>query len=136
LLGIVVVVALNVADVAAAATVTDAGTVSVVLVLVSVTNAPPAGAAPVSVTVQVALLAAFNVVGAHDREETVGSTAPPPITVPPVAVSMTAFPEDAAATLLLTPMAVVFTPAAMIRFTTATVPFAMVVAVIPDARQV
>jgi hypothetical protein len=48
-----VVVALNVAVVAAAATVTDAGTVSVVLVFVSVTNAPPAGASLVSVTVQV-----------------------------------------------------------------------------------
>ncbi len=41
----VVVVAGNVAVVAAAATVTDAGTVSVALVLVNVTAAPPAGAA-------------------------------------------------------------------------------------------
>jgi hypothetical protein len=44
---------LNVAVVAAAATVTDAGTVSVELVLVNVTFAPPVGAACVSVTVQV-----------------------------------------------------------------------------------
>jgi hypothetical protein len=48
-----VVVALNVAVVAAAATVTDTGTVSVVLVFVSVSNAPPAGATLVNVTVQV-----------------------------------------------------------------------------------
>jgi hypothetical protein len=46
------VVALNVAVVAAAATVTEAGTVSVGLVLVSVTIAPPVGAALVRVTVQ------------------------------------------------------------------------------------
>ena len=46
-------VALNVPGVAAAATVTDAGTVSVGLVLVRVTFAPPAGAALVSVTVHV-----------------------------------------------------------------------------------
>ena len=47
------VVALKVAEVAAAATVTDAGTVSVALVLVRVTAAPPVGAAWVRVTVQV-----------------------------------------------------------------------------------
>ena len=47
------VVALKVAVVPAAATVTDAGTVTVVLVFVSATNAPPAGATLVSVTVQV-----------------------------------------------------------------------------------
>jgi hypothetical protein len=39
------VVALNVADIAAAATVTDVGTVSVALVLVRMTELPPAGAA-------------------------------------------------------------------------------------------
>jgi hypothetical protein len=39
------VVALKVAERAAAATVTEAGTVSVALVLVRVTAAPPAGAA-------------------------------------------------------------------------------------------
>ena len=64
------VVALKVAVVAAAATVTEAGTVSVVLVLVSVTDAPPAGAALLSVTVQV--LEAFwpRLVGVHESEET------------------------------------------------------------------
>ena len=45
LLAIVPVVALNVALVAAAATVTDAGTVNTVLVLVRVTTLPPVGAA-------------------------------------------------------------------------------------------
>ena len=44
---------MNVAVVAAAATVTDAGTVRVVPVLVSVTLAPPAGATLLSVTVHV-----------------------------------------------------------------------------------
>ena len=51
--GMAVVVALNVAVVAAAATVTDTGTVSVVLVFANVTDAPPAGATLVRVTVQV-----------------------------------------------------------------------------------
>ncbi len=47
------VVALKVAEVAPADTVTDAGTVRVELVLVSVTVAPPVGAASVRVTVHV-----------------------------------------------------------------------------------
>ena len=47
------VVALKVAVMAAAATVTDAGAVRVVLVLVRVTAAPPVGAAWLRVTVQV-----------------------------------------------------------------------------------
>jgi hypothetical protein len=64
------VVALNVAVDAAAATVTDAGTVSVVLVFVSVTNAPPTGATLVNVTVQ--LLEAFGprLAGLHASDDT------------------------------------------------------------------
>ena len=46
-------VALKLADVAAAATVTEAGAVRPVLVFVRVTVAPPVGAALVRVTVQV-----------------------------------------------------------------------------------
>ena len=53
LLAIVVVDTVKVAEVAAAATVTDAGTVRVELVFVSATFAPPAGATCVKVTVQV-----------------------------------------------------------------------------------
>jgi hypothetical protein len=49
----VAAVALKVAIVASAATATDAGTVSKVLLLASVTLEPPVGAAWVSVTVQV-----------------------------------------------------------------------------------
>jgi hypothetical protein len=135
-LGMVVVVALNVAVVAAAATVTDAGTVRKALVSEIVTNAPPAGAAPVSVTVQLELLEGFNEVGLHEREETVGNTDAPPVTVPPVAVTRTAFAEGPVARPLVTPIAVRVAPAAMVRFTTATVPFAMVATFNPDARQV
>jgi len=49
----VVVVAVNVAVVAAAATVTEAGTVKAALLLLSVTLAPPVGAGCVNVTVHV-----------------------------------------------------------------------------------
>ena len=61
---------MNVAVVAAAATVTDAGTVRVALVLVRVTLAPPVGAAWVNVTVQVLEALGPRLVGLQTREET------------------------------------------------------------------
>ena len=66
----VAVVALKVAVVAAAATVTDAGTVSVGSVLVRVTVAPPVGAAWVRVTVQVLEEFGPRLVGLQASEET------------------------------------------------------------------
>jgi hypothetical protein len=70
LLATVVVVALNVAVVADAATVTDVGTVSVPFVFVSATTAPPAGAACVKVTVQVLEAFGPRLVGLHASEDT------------------------------------------------------------------
>jgi hypothetical protein len=70
LLLMVAVVALKVAVVAAAATVTDAGTVSVGSVLVRVTVAPPVGAAWVRVTVQVLEEFGPRLVGLQASEET------------------------------------------------------------------
>jgi hypothetical protein len=64
------VVALKVAEVAAAATVTDAGTVRVVLVLVRVKRMPPLGAGWERVTVQVLDEFGPRLVGLHDKEET------------------------------------------------------------------
>jgi hypothetical protein len=134
LLPMAAVVALKVADIAPAATVTDAGTARVELVLVKVTVAPPKGAAWVRVTVQVEALELFSVAGRQDREPTVGKTAPP-VTVPPVAKSTMPFPagEDAAPPI---PIAVPVRPAAMTRFTTATAPFEMTVSFIAEAAQV
>ena len=64
------VVALKGADVAAAGTVTEAGTVRVELVFVRVTIAPPAGAAFVRVTVQVVEAFGPRLVGLQASEET------------------------------------------------------------------
>jgi len=69
-LATVVVVALKVAMVAAAATVTDAGTVKVALVFVRVTLAPPVGAAFVSVTVHVLDEFGPKLVGLQASEDT------------------------------------------------------------------
>jgi len=135
LLLMVPAVALNVAVVAADATVTDAGTVNAVVLLLNTTAAPPAGAGPFRVTVQVEVVELFSEVGAQDTEVTVGRTAPP-VTVPPVAESTIPFPDGADARLLITPIAVLLSPAAIVRFTTATVPFVMMLAVSPEAIQV
>jgi hypothetical protein len=64
------VVALKVAEVAAAATVTDAGTVRTALVLDRATVAPPVGAAVVSVTVHVLEELGPRLVGLQVSEET------------------------------------------------------------------
>jgi hypothetical protein len=69
-LGIAVVVAVKVAEVAAAATVTDGGTARVALVLVRVTAAPPAGAALLRVTVHVLEVLGPRLVGLQASEET------------------------------------------------------------------
>jgi hypothetical protein len=63
------VVALNVAVAAAAATATEPGTVSVALVSVRVTLAPPAGAALFKVTVHVLDPFALRLVGLQDSED-------------------------------------------------------------------
>jgi len=64
-------VALNVAEVAPDATLTDAGTVRVAFVFVRVTFSPPVGAICVSVTVQVLEAFAPRVVGTHASEESI-----------------------------------------------------------------
>ena len=64
------VVTANVAEVAAAATVTDAGTVRAELVFDKATPAPPLGAAWVKVTVQVLEELDPRLVGLHASEET------------------------------------------------------------------
>jgi hypothetical protein len=63
-------VALNVAVVAPADTVTDAGAVSKVLLLASATLDPPMGAVWVSVTVQVLTALCPRLVGLHATPET------------------------------------------------------------------
>jgi hypothetical protein len=64
------VVTVKVADVAAAATVTEAGTVNVALEFVRVTLAPPVGAAWVRVTVHVLEELAPMPVGLQANDET------------------------------------------------------------------
>lgn len=70
-------VALNVAVVVPAGTVTDAGTVSEELLLASVTVEPPVRAVVFSVTVQLAAALALTFPGLHARDETPGTVITP-----------------------------------------------------------
>jgi hypothetical protein len=65
------VAAVKVAEEAPAATVTDVGTVTEVLLSERLTTAPPEGAAPDSATVQVLDTPPITVPGAHRMDESV-----------------------------------------------------------------
>ena len=69
-------VAVNVAVVAPAATVTEAGTVRAMLLLERSTAAPPAGAAAVSLTVQAAEEPEATLVGVQVSVDNVGGVSP------------------------------------------------------------
>jgi hypothetical protein len=126
-------VAVNAAVVAAAGTVTDAGTVNKVLLLERAATAPPAGAAPLNVTVQFAVAELDRLAGRQAREVgTIGAAeAPPPVTVLPVAEIVSPLPEAEDAVTLPIPIAVLVTPEAIVRFRTASGPFNMILPFMP-----
>jgi hypothetical protein len=70
------------ADVAPAGMVTDGATVNVALEFERLTLAPPAGAVPLSLTVQVEMLELLKLAGEHEMELTLGKAAL--VTTPPV----------------------------------------------------
>jgi hypothetical protein len=74
-------VAVNVAEVAEAATVTEAGTTRVELLSERVTKRPDAGAAPLKATVQVVLAPEASVVGEQVRELNVTAACGPRVRV-------------------------------------------------------
>ena len=96
----VAAVTLNVPVVAPAAAVTDAGVVRYELLSDSVTLAPPAGAAPDSVTVQLDVPPDVTLVGEQDRPDTVGAAATTEM-LPPVPLIETDEPSEEAPIKLL-----------------------------------
>jgi len=133
LLTMVPATALKVAEVAAAATVTDPGTTRRLLLDVRETAAPPVGAGPLSVTVHVEMPRLFRAAGLQETELTAGNA--PLVTVPPVAVTETVLAAGRTPKTLVTPIEVLVTPAAMVKFTTAMTPFAIIAWFKPEARQ-
>ena len=123
---------MNVPVDAPAAIVTDAGTANAALLSVRVIRAPPDGALPLSVTVQVLEAFGPSELGLHATELIPdGGPAEPAVTTPPVAVTAVALPDGRDATALATPIVAVDTPGATIIFNTARVPFEMIVLLMP-----
>ena len=77
----------------------------------------------------------LKVAGRHDSKLTLGRTGPD-VTVPPVAETVIALPEADAAKPLFIPIDVEVAPPAMVTLITATVPFAITLAVIPETTHV
>jgi len=73
--------------------------------------------------------------GLQARVETCIGKAPP-VTVPPVAEIETAVPSGKAPRVLVTPIGVLVAPTAIVRLTTARVPFGMMLAFMPAAIHV
>jgi hypothetical protein len=127
-------------DVEPAATVTEVGTVSRLLLLASEITVPPEGEAWLRVTVQ--LLAALEprLVAAQVKFDRFGLRLPAragPVTDPPEEVIVTALPEADDAERLVTLIAVVVgAPAAIVRATVATVPLEMVCEFAPRIKHV
>ena len=130
-------VALKLAAVAPEATVADAGTASAALLLESATTTPPAGAAPVSVTVQA--LDAFGPrlagVQLNPDTRTAGAIT---VIVPPVPVTAAELALGMAAIVPVTAIGIVEPPDAAVvpMLTVATVPAVIAVAFMPLATHI
>jgi hypothetical protein len=129
-------ITLKVAVVEPAGTVMDLRAGSSALLLESATVVAPAGAAWLRFTVHVVPVPEVKLAALQDKEVSVGAEGPGPETAPPVAETANEEPGPEAATVFPTPTDVLVTPAAIIRFTIATVPFWMGVLFKPQAKQV
>jgi hypothetical protein len=122
-------VALKVAEAAAAATVTEAGTVSKALLSDSATIVPPVGAAWFRVTVHVVEARGRRVAGLQVRSVRPGGTTV--VIVPPVAIMGIAVPDGVAPNAPVMPIEVVVVPGEIVAFTIATTPVLMLFALTP-----
>lgn len=128
--------ALKVAVVAVAATVTEAGTVKAPLLLASVTSAPPDGAALFRVTVQALVAFGPRLEGAQTNDDTTVDDVSTVI-VPPVPVIIVPLPVGDDPTALVIEIGTTEPPGAVPSFTVAiaTVPLPIWLAFMPVARQ-
>ena len=111
----------------------ESGTVNRGLLLPIAMLMPPAGAGPFRPTVHVEVPRLPNALGLHDSEVTEGSA--PPVTVPPVCEIAMPVPAGDDPRELVIPIAVLVTPTAIVKFTTATGPFVIIAEFIPETTQ-
>jgi hypothetical protein len=126
-------VAVNVAEDAPAATVTEAGTPTAVLFEESATAAAEEAAA-LSVTVQVEAAPELTLAGEHATELNAAAEPGAAVTPPPVAVAATVPPAGEAPRALPTPIAADVAPGARLTDTVATTPLPITVELTPESR--
>ena len=126
---IVPAVAVKVAEAAAAAMVTEAGTVSKALLSDSATTVPPVGAGWFRVTVHVVEVPDSRVVELQVRSVRLGETIV--VIVPPVAVMGVPLPDCVAPNAPVTPIEATVVPVEIVAVTIATTPFWMMFALSP-----
>jgi len=133
LFGIVPAVAVKVAEVVPAATVTDLGTDSSPVLLESATVAPPADAGWFSETVQFDEPPLLSDVGLHESPVNVGNGT---VIVPPVPVMEIALPAAVEPTTLESPIELVRADVVIVTLITATTPFCITASFIPNSKHV
>jgi hypothetical protein len=133
---IVPALAVKLPEVAPAATVIDAGTVSAAALLNSETVALPAGATVLSETVQFEVPPELKDVGEQFKPVRVGCDTIFEVTVPPEPFTGSALPPAVLPRAPVTPMDAPATVDAMVTLTTATTPFCITVAFSPAKTQV
>ena len=131
-------VAVKVAVVAPAATVTEGGTARAELLSDTLTSVPPLGAACDKVTVQVTFPGGVSELGVHVRLVSVGDACHPwTVMVPPLPETATALPSARDPIVPLTEMRTdpLLVAEASVAVTTATTPLPITVEFIPVAKQ-
>jgi hypothetical protein len=131
-------VAVKVAAVLPAATVTEAGTVSAAALLASATVAPAGGAGPLSEAVQLDDPNALRDAGAQLSALRVraGGGGEAGVTIPPTPLMVSEFPPGSVPDGFVTLIAALATPTAIVTLTDATTPLCIPMAFTPDSRQV
>jgi hypothetical protein len=117
-----------------AATVTDSGTESKVLLLLKATEAPPEGATCERVTVQVLAAADPRLVGEQASEETAMGASE--VTVPATPAIDSELPPAEAPRVFVTAIGALVAVDAVVTVTTATTPFWIAVEFSPATKQV
>ncbi len=133
LLGIVNAVAVNVAEVVPAATVTDAGTDSSPVLLERATVAPPADANWFSETVQVDKPPPLSDVGLHEIPVNTGNGT---VMLPPVPVTEIGLPGAVEANIFVSPTEVLSAEVVIVTVICATTPLCIKLSFIPANRHV
>jgi hypothetical protein len=129
-------VTVNVAEEAPAGTVTLPGRARASVLVPKATTSPPAGAAVVSVTVQMLDAPAAIVDGLQLSEEMAGPLLPEPPPEPPIAARVRGVPVGSTPRVWLKLMGVEVMPLARLNVTEATTPLVIMLEFIPLAMQV